>query len=82
MVGPVPDEPRPAGAFHTNGVSEIVALDHHRLLVFERSFSAGVGNRGRLYLVDLEGATDIHEIVALADAAAERTATGDQGPRR
>lgn len=70
MVGSVPDEPLPAGAFHTNGISEIVALDQTHLLVLERSFSAGVGNRCRLYLADLEGATDIHEIVALADAAA------------
>jgi predicted extracellular nuclease len=70
MVGSVPDEPLPSGAFHTNGISEIVALDQSQLLVLERSFSAGVGNRCRLYLADLEGATDIHEIVALADAAA------------
>ncbi len=67
MVGPVPDEPHPAGAFHTNGVSEIVALDRHRLLVLERSFSAGVGNRCRLYLADLEEATDIRETAALTD---------------
>ena len=65
-VAPVPDEPRPAAAFRTNGVSEILAIDDHRLLAVERSFSAGVGNRVRLYLVDLEGATDIQEIESLA----------------
>ena len=27
QVGPVPDEPRPATAFSTNGISEILALD-------------------------------------------------------
>ncbi len=70
VVGPVPDEPRPAAAFRTNGISEIVALDRHRLLMFERSFSAGVGNRGRLYLADLEGASDIHETAALAAVGA------------
>ncbi len=53
-------------AFRTNGVSEILAIDDHRLLAVERSFSAGVGNRVRLYLVDLEGATDIQEIESLA----------------
>ncbi len=71
MVGPVPDEPRPAGAFHTNGsLGDRRSRPIHRLLVLERSFSAGVGNRCRLYLADLEGATDIHEIAALSDAAA------------
>jgi len=65
-VGPVPDEPRPTSAFRTNGVSEILAIDDHRLLVIERSFSAGVGNRVRLYLVKLDGATDIQAIESLA----------------
>jgi endonuclease/exonuclease/phosphatase family metal-dependent hydrolase len=64
-VGPVPDEPNPSTAFRTNGISEILALDNHRLLVLERSFSVGVGNRVRLYLVDLEGAEDIREIGSL-----------------
>jgi len=67
LVEAVPDEPQPAGAFRMNGISEILALDDHRLLVLERSFSAGVGNRGRLYLVDLDGATDIHQIDSLRD---------------
>lgn len=65
-VAPVPDEPRPTSAFRTNGVSEILAIDDHRLLVIERSFSAGVGNRVRLYLVRLDGATDIQAIESLA----------------
>jgi len=58
-VGPVPDEPRPATAFITNGIAEILTLDEQRLLVVERSFSAGVGNRVRIYLVDLEGAANL-----------------------
>jgi endonuclease/exonuclease/phosphatase family metal-dependent hydrolase len=66
-VGPVPDEPRPASAFRTNGISEILALDTHRLLVLERSFSVGVGNRVRLYLVDLEGAANIRDIDSIRD---------------
>ena len=65
LVSPVPDEPRPAGAFRTNGISEILALDNTRLLVLERSFSAGVGNTVRLYLVDLEGAANIAHIESL-----------------
>ncbi len=35
--------------------------------MLERSFSAGVGNRGRLYLADLEGATNILETDSLRD---------------
>lgn len=66
-VGPVPDEPRPASAFRTNGISEILALDNHRLLVLERSFSVGVGNTVRIYLVDLEGASNIRDIDSLRD---------------
>ena len=71
-VGPVPDEPRPATAFRTNGVSEILAIDGHRLLAVERSFSAGVGNRVRLYLVDLDGATNIEDIDSLAGNLGKR----------
>jgi len=67
-VGPVPDNPRPATAFRTNGISEVLALDNHRLLVVERSFSAGVGNRVRIYLVDLEGAANIRDIDSIRDA--------------
>ena len=55
----VPDEPVPASAFRSNGISEILALDANRLLVLERSFSVGVGNRVRLYLVDLSTAKNI-----------------------
>ena len=59
MVGPVPDQPRPASAFRTNGISEILALDNERLLVLERSFSVGVGNQVRIYLVNLGSGTNI-----------------------
>jgi endonuclease/exonuclease/phosphatase family metal-dependent hydrolase len=71
-VGPVPDEPKPASAFRTNGVSEILAIGDHRLLAVERSFSAGVGNRVRLYLVDLDGATNIEDIDSLARNGGKR----------
>ncbi len=67
QVGPVPDEPRPATAFRTNGISEVLALNDHRLLVVERSFSVGIGNRVRIYLVDLEGAENILGYESLGD---------------
>jgi endonuclease/exonuclease/phosphatase family metal-dependent hydrolase len=67
LVEPVPDEPSPASAFRTNGISEILALDNTHLLVLERSFSAGVGNTVRIYLVDLFGAANIRHIESLRD---------------
>jgi predicted extracellular nuclease len=66
-VGAVPDVPRPASAFRTNGVSEILALDNHRLLVVERSFSAGVGNRVKVYLVDIRDATSIKGLSSIRE---------------
>jgi hypothetical protein len=58
-VEPVPDEPRPPTAYRSIGVSEILALDPGRVLVVERSFSAGVGNRVRIYLADLDTGDDV-----------------------
>ena len=56
-----------------NGVSEILAIDAHRLLIVER---AGVedadglyANHVRLYEMDVAGATDIRDVPALAGAA-------------
>jgi predicted extracellular nuclease len=68
-VGAVPDMPHPSTALSTNGISEILALDNNRLLIVERSFSAGVGNRVRIYLVDLEGASNIKDIDSLRDTS-------------
>lgn len=71
-VGPVPDEPRPASAFRTNGISEILALDSQQLLVVERAFSAGVGNQVRIYLADLGAATDVLDLESLLDDSVPR----------
>jgi hypothetical protein len=57
-VEPVPDEPRPPDAYRSIGVSEILALDRDRVLVVERSFSAGVGNTVRIFLADLRTGDD------------------------
>ena len=64
-VEPVPDEPRPPTAYRSIGVSEILALDDHRVLVVERSFSAGVGNTVRIYLADLRTGDDITGFASL-----------------
>jgi hypothetical protein len=67
-VEPVPDRPFPFLAFRTNGISEILALDNDRLLVVERAFSVGAGNRVRLYQVDLRSGTDIKGVESLRHA--------------
>ncbi len=72
LVEPVPDRPRPSGAFATNGITELAALDNHSLLVVERAFSYGVGNSVGLYLVDLAGASDLGGMPGLLEHRGER----------
>ncbi len=66
-VEAVPDEPNPITAYHSIGVSEIMALDNHRLLVVERSFSAGFGNRVRIFLADLQTGDNVTGVASLPD---------------
>lgn len=54
----IPAAPVPPQTFADNGVSEILAIDAFRLLVLERSFTAGVGNSLRLYQVDTRDGSD------------------------
>ncbi len=70
MVEPVPDAPVPEDGFRVNGISEILALDRHRVLVMERSFSVGVGNTVRIFLGELEAATDVQGVPSLRDLPA------------
>ncbi|PMQ11517.1 esterase-like activity of phytase family protein [Janthinobacterium sp. AD80] len=65
---------RPApGREADNGVSEILAVNDHQLLVVERAGvenAAGVyANHVRIYLMETDGATDIQAIPALAGAS-------------
>lgn len=78
---PIAKAPVPATAFATAGLVELLAIDNsgQRFLALERSFSVGVGgtgNSGKLYEVDLRGATNIASIPALngTDLAAVRPA--------
>lgn len=64
-VEPVPDEPQPPDAYRSIGVSEILALDNDRILVVERSFSAGVGNTVRIFLADLRTGDDATGLASL-----------------
>ncbi|AXB48924.1 esterase-like activity of phytase family protein [Amycolatopsis albispora] len=43
----------PPGAFANNGVTSILAAEHNRFLVMERSFVTGVGNKVRIFEIDL-----------------------------
>jgi len=54
----VPHPPAIPGGFTDNGVSEILMLDAHRMLVLERAYTLGVGNSLRLYEVDTRSGGD------------------------
>jgi hypothetical protein len=63
----------PAGSTDTNGVSDIVALDHDRFLVLERASIYSDNNwKARIYLVDLHGATDVLGRDSLTAPSAQR----------
>jgi len=60
------------GKFSDNGISEILAINDHQLLVIER---AGVQAQSgvfdfyiRIYLMEINGATDVKNLPALVDA--------------
>jgi hypothetical protein len=65
-VSPIPQAATTKDGGNDNGMSEMIALDDHRLLLVERSFAKGFGNNVKLFLVDLDGATDVSDIAALA----------------
>jgi hypothetical protein len=65
----VPHPPAIPGGFTDNGISEILMLDAHRMLVLERAFSLGVGNSLRLYEVDTRAGSDTLALAALAPGA-------------
>lgn len=62
---PIPHRPIPPTGFADNGVPEILMLDDHRMLVLERSFSQGVGNSIRIYVIDTRDGTDTLNVTAL-----------------
>ncbi|SEW13454.1 esterase-like activity of phytase family protein [Chitinophaga arvensicola] len=56
----------PAQAFNVNGISDIMVLSDHTLLSIERSFSTGRKDCTiKVFLTDLDGATDISHINSL-----------------
>lgn len=65
-IEPIPQAPVPEKGWADSGVSEMLALDDHRLLVIERGFSQGFGNSVKVFMIDTDGATDISAIPSLA----------------
>jgi len=65
----IPRAPLPPATQADNGVTEILMLDAHRLLVLERAYMAGYGpdaaNSLRLYLIDTRGGSDTLNLPAL-----------------
>jgi hypothetical protein len=61
----IPHRPMPPNGAADNGVPEVLMLDSHRMLVLERSFSAGIGNSLRLYLIDTRDGSDTIGLPAL-----------------
>ena len=67
-VSPIPQPALKPPFMHDNGVSEVLALDDHHLLVLERSYASGYGNTIKVFLADLAGATDVQNVASLLDA--------------
>ncbi|OQP88443.1 hypothetical protein BTR14_00870 [Rhizobium rhizosphaerae] len=67
-IAPIPQAPSDEKGWKDNGLSEILALDDHRLLAVERGFAKGFGFNIKVYMIDLSGATDISGIASLAKA--------------
>ena len=65
-LDPVKSVPVPAGAFKINGISDVLGIDKHRLLVIERSFSTGTARTTiKVFLADLRKATNVDGISSL-----------------
>ncbi|RBQ18312.1 esterase-like activity of phytase family protein [Spongiactinospora rosea] len=59
MVDALPTESEPADPADNGGVSEVLAIDDHRFLALERSWTKRTGYRVRLYELDVSAATDV-----------------------
>ena len=70
QVDPVAYSPTEAGAFSINGVSDILSLGENKFLLIERSYSKGrTGNTIKLYLADLNAATDVQHYSSILDTS-------------
>lgn len=70
QIDPVAYAPSPPGAFNVNGISEILAINDHQLLVMERSFSAGrKSSTIKVYLAELNGAEEVSDHASLTTSS-------------
>ncbi|MDF1484973.1 esterase-like activity of phytase family protein [Ramlibacter sp. H39-3-26] len=66
MPDAVPHAPVLPGGMADNGISEVLMLDAHAMLVLERSYALGRGVSLRLYRIDTREAGDVLGVDALA----------------
>jgi len=65
LPDPIPLRPLLPGTHADNGVSEVLMIDAHRMLVLERAYAVGAGNSLRLYEIDSRDASDTLALDAL-----------------
>ncbi|WP_010520693.1 esterase-like activity of phytase family protein [Aquimarina agarivorans] len=61
-------EPKTPDALAINGLVELLAINEHQLLAMERSYTSGYGTNGnvvKIYLLTMDGATDVSSIKSL-----------------
>jgi len=64
---PVARQAIPADKYKINGISEILAINNHQILLLERSYSTGhLGCVVKIYLADISNATDVKNMKSLA----------------
>lgn len=67
---PVERKPVPENGFKVNGISEILALDDHHLIIMERSYSTGyLGCTIKIFIADLTQATNVKDFYSLREAS-------------
>lgn len=61
----IPVAPKVPGTHADNGVSEVLMLDEHRMLVLERAYALGTGNALRLFEIDTREGSDTLALTSL-----------------
>jgi len=75
-LDPVAYPATPENAFKINGIPDILYIGNNELLVLERSFSTGrLPCTIKIFLTDLNGATDIKNTASLKETPAAKPAT-------
>lgn len=75
-LGTIAHVPFPVNGFKVNGVPDILSIGNNKLLVVERSYSSGrLACTIKLYITDLNGATNIKDYISLKTGNAFTPAT-------